>query len=1017
MIKKRKRFIAAICSVLILISVIIGVSSAFASDSPILSYTFEEDCEAAPALFGNAASVYNSAKGSKVLRLDGTEGTYAQIPTGVFDGMETLTISFDVLANSNSGNYFTFAIGKNNEVYDFFRIRDNEIRNAITLYSYPNEQETRYVTSAGTDNWMHVGIVIDETHFLLYVNGTLASENANTGIKLSDMGTDLISYFGKSFYDGDAYFNGCFDNFEVYDRAMGEEEIRGIANQHLSESASIYYSFESDCNFAPDYYGNAAVTYDADKKSNVLYLDGTDGTYAQLPTGFFDGKDTLSILMDVKPAGSGGNFFTFAFGQNSTKYDFLRIRGTEVRNAITVNSYWSEQETKSSLDYSNSWMHIAIIIDGTSQKLYVNGALVSENQNTGISVSDLGSNLLAYIGKSLYDGDAYFKGYFDNVEVYESVLSNETIRSKAVANLPLLLDVTVGSLAEEFESISGTDSHTCVKTELNRSSAEITSIIQQRQDTTRTLLSLYLLSDDCRVYVDGIEKSANCYIDLSADRELKIVCGDVVEEYTLKTPQIASNPVLPGQYADPDIDVLDGKFWIFPTTDGVIGWGGTQFHAFSSPDLVNWTDEGVILDLSNKSPSVNEKGIQTAASVWSGGNAWAPAIEGKNGKYYFYYCGRILDEYTSLYGEGMAIGVAYADSPQGPYTASASPILYPKMMSDANIGFYGQVIDPSVFTDSDGTSYLLFGNGMAAMATLGSDMISVNTSSLRIISGLTDFRESIAVFKRNNNYYFTWSCDDTGSENYHINYGIASSLTGSITNKGTLLQKDTSTGILATGHQSVIYLQNSDRCFIAYHRFYTPISQSGCVGHHRETCIDEITFKKKLLSADELNPVTPSYSGPGAVDVNGHSINETVIYPTCTQDGSISGTCANGETSFVITAQQDSRLSATGHKYKTKTHQPTCTEQGFDEHVCEYCGESYIDNYTPANGHNLSVSRVGQPSRFLFTCSDCDLSRELDLSELVNSGISNEDYEALLDANGDGYVNIRDYSILLGREE
>ena len=225
--------------------------------------------------------------------------------------------------------------------------------------------------------------------------------------------------------------------------------------------------------------------------------------------------------------------------------------------------------------------------------------------------------------------------------------------------------------------------------------------------------------------------------------------------------------------------------------------------------MVHWVDEGVILDNKDKSPSLNEKGVQIASSAWSNGNAWAPSIEEKNGKYYFYYCGAILDEYTDLYGTGMAIAVAWADSPAGPYTASDAPILYPKMISDANIGFYGQVIDPSIYTE-DGTSYILFGNSAAAIAELNSDMITVKTSSLKLIEGLNEFRESIAVFKRGNYYYFHWSCDDTGSENYHINYGIASSLTGSISNKGTLLQKDTSAGILATGHQSVIYLPDSD---------------------------------------------------------------------------------------------------------------------------------------------------------------------------------------------------------------
>jgi hypothetical protein len=41
----------------------------------------------------------------------------------------------------------------------------------------------------------------------------------------------------------------------------------------------------------------------------------------------------------------------------------------------------------------------------------------------------------------------------------------------------------------------------------------------------------------------------------------------------------------------------DGKFYMYPTSDGFDGWSGNYFKAFSSTDLVTWKDEGVILDL------------------------------------------------------------------------------------------------------------------------------------------------------------------------------------------------------------------------------------------------------------------------------------------------------------------------------------------------------------------------------------------------------------------------------------
>jgi large repetitive protein len=80
------------------------------------------------------------------------------------------------------------------------------------------------------------------------------------------------------------------------------------------------------------------------------------------------------------------------------------------------------------------------------------------------------------------------------------------------------------------------------------------------------------------------------------------------------------NPILPGYNADPQIAMFGGKFYIYPTTDGFANWLGTNFHAWSSPDLVKWTDEGVVLDLG---PGVS----------WADDKAWAPGIAFKGDTY------------------------------------------------------------------------------------------------------------------------------------------------------------------------------------------------------------------------------------------------------------------------------------------------------------------------------------------------------------------------------------------------
>ncbi|WAU80443.1 family 43 glycosylhydrolase [Streptomyces sp. Qhu-G9] len=286
----------------------------------------------------------------------------------------------------------------------------------------------------------------------------------------------------------------------------------------------------------------------------------------------------------------------------------------------------------------------------------------------------------------------------------------------------------------------------------------------------------------------------------------------------------ARSPVLPGLYADPDVQYLDGRYWIYPTTDGFPGWSGTKFKAFSSKDLVHWKDHGEILDLG---PDVS----------WADRNAWAPAIAERDGKYYFYFCAE------------QQIGVAVADSPAGPFKDALGKPLVAKGGS-----LKGQMIDPAVFTDDDGTSYLYWGNGHGYVVPLNDDMVSFDASKVEDITP-DNFREGSFVVKRKGTYYFMWSEDDTRSENYHVAYATGPSPVGPWTKKGTILSKRPEYGILGTGHHSVVNTPGTDDWYMVYHRFgLNGPGRAGGDGTHRETTVDRMRF-----AADgSILPVVPT---------------------------------------------------------------------------------------------------------------------------------------------------------------
>ncbi len=287
-----------------------------------------------------------------------------------------------------------------------------------------------------------------------------------------------------------------------------------------------------------------------------------------------------------------------------------------------------------------------------------------------------------------------------------------------------------------------------------------------------------------------------------------------------------NNPVLKGRFADPEVMYSEktGKFYIYPTSDGYTNWQGDNFHCFSSSDMKQWTDEGVILDL--------KKDVS-----WADSRAWAPCIEEKKQKdgtykYYFYFTAE------------TKIGVAVADDPTGPFRDLGHPLIAERPKEADG----GQCIDPDVFTDpKSGKSYLYWGNHFMAISELGKDMTSLVAGTTReLIHYSKLYREGTYVFYRKGKYYFSWSQDDTRSPNYCVRYVMSDSPTEmpALETSKVILRKDPEKGIYATGHHSVVNVPGTDIWFIVYHRFVRPdgIEMGREAGYNREVCVDRLYF-------------------------------------------------------------------------------------------------------------------------------------------------------------------------------
>ncbi len=474
-----------------------------------------------------------------------------------------------------------------------------------------------------------------------------------------------------------------------------------------------------------------------------------------IPAGVLDGVDNVTVSTYVKwNASTSVNQWVFGLGASDQKYLFAtpNLNGNAVFAAITTGSWQAEKQLRTgSVLPAGSWQHLAVTTDSTAKTavLYLNGQAVARATGVTVKPSDLvdaTKNYTGYIGKSFYGPDPYFGGEVDDFRIYNRALGGEEILTLA-GNTTGIAGVTLPEL----------------KVDAIIDDAKSRVVLPLKEGTKLTALKpTFTLASGAR-----INPASGAARDLSKPVTYTVTGADKVKRVWTVEAMVMRSPVLPGLYADPNIAVFNNRFYLYPTTDGFEGWSGTQFKAFSSTDLVHWEDHGVILDLG---PDVS----------WAEKRAWAPTIAERGGKYYFYFSAE------------AQLGVAVADSPIGPFKDALGKPLVPAGQ------FRGQMIDPGVFTDDDGQSYLYFGNGGAYVVKLNEDMISFDAAQVRTITP-PGYNEGSFVFKRDKTYYFTWSENDTRDENYQVAYATGSTPYGPWTKQGVILQKRLELGIKGTG--------------------------------------------------------------------------------------------------------------------------------------------------------------------------------------------------------------------------
>ena len=274
--------------------------------------------------------------------------------------------------------------------------------------------------------------------------------------------------------------------------------------------------------------------------------------------------------------------------------------------------------------------------------------------------------------------------------------------------------------------------------------------------------------------------------------------------------ETSGNPIIKHiRSADPAAEVWnDGRVWIYASHDqeDATDYSGMDgYHAFSSYDLVHWTDHGEVLhsrDVGWGNPD--------------GGWMFAPDAAYKNDMYYLYFP-HLSSEWR------WRIGVATSQRPEGPFT---------------DVGHYIEGtdnIDPTCFVDEDGQAYLLWGGGdvgssVPKIARLKENMTELAEEPRIIEYGANNFGEGGYLHKRDSLYYFSYTCHSCWP--YQAYYAIGDHPYGPFEYKGELNRSPPG----AQDHHSMIEFHNQ------WYYFYHTGNYEGGSLYRRNICIDSLFY-------------------------------------------------------------------------------------------------------------------------------------------------------------------------------
>ena len=281
--------------------------------------------------------------------------------------------------------------------------------------------------------WKHVVFIHDGTNDKIFMDGALVATKAVSGTMNSTSNPLGIGY---NPIDGGNWFDGILDDVQIYNYALSDVAVGDLytAQSTFPGTATDLvadYKFAGDANDATQFGNHAAVNGASPAKdrfgyaANAYSFAGAESITADNSVQLNSDNTTISFWVNVNELPAQGEAYLLSNGGWQERW---KISVPPHGKPVFTTNYEGGISDMDSGDGNalpvGEWRHVAMVHDGLKDKIFINGALANEKDVVGAlhaTKHPLG------IGYNPIDGDNYFNGSIDEVQIYNRALSNTEI--------------------------------------------------------------------------------------------------------------------------------------------------------------------------------------------------------------------------------------------------------------------------------------------------------------------------------------------------------------------------------------------------------------------------------------------------------------------------------------------------------------------------------------------------------------------------------------------------------------